>query len=430
MTGDASGGDDLRELADRIRYAPDLVDAGAAVSELRAAEPDGRATIAAAVGAMPVDRAGAFADAVPLFVEAMNGDHEHDQRPFLAAIARIAAADPAAVRPVADVLVEELTAFNIWVNRAAAEALQHVVTAYPEELSRIEPLFDHEQKRVQARAASVLAAATARDPTVAAGSLETCARLANRNSLARESAIEVLAAAGWLDPAALDPAVERLVSVVRKGGASSGSGRGGLTRGGSVASDAGSSSSSGSGTSDGSEETTETNGGEIEAEGQSETRRGNRSGGTADRDSGTADRRGGTGDRDSGTGGRLDDDTDEAALRRLALVALTHVAGTDPESVQSVVPLCVELTAGEDEVVARAAGRLLVTLALQDPPTAETLGDMAGSGTYFDRRALVEALADASTGLPGREVLFRHALDDETRFLRFEAVRQVAPTDA
>jgi len=422
MTEDVAGGD-LESLADRVRYAPDTVDPETAVARVRAAGPEGRATMAAAVGSMPVERAGAFADAVPLFVEAMDGDHEHDRQPFLEGIARIAAADPAAARPVTDTLVDELTAFNIWVNRAAADALQHVVAACPEELSRIEPLFDHEQNRVQARAASVLAAATARDPTVAVEHLSTCARLANRNSLARDSAIAVLATAGWLDPEALDPAVERLVAIVRNGGDSRGSSPDGLTRGGST-------------TSDDRTDSTETNGGGTETESQSGPRRGSRSAGTDDRDGGTGNRRDRTGDQDSrrgdrdgGAGSRLDDDADEAELRRLALVALTHVAGSDPESVQSVVPLCVELTTGDDETLARAAGRLLVTLSLQDPPTAGRLGDIAGSGTYFDRRALVEALADASTGLPGREILFRDALDDETRFLRFEAVRQVAGDD-
>jgi len=402
MTDDADGSN-LSELADRVRYAPDTVDPEAAVDRIRAAGLEGRATMAAAVGSMPVERAGAFADAVPLFVEAMNGDHEHDRHPFLEAIARIAAADPAAVRPVTETLVGELTAFNIWVNRAAADALEHVVATFPEELSRIEPLFDHEQKRVQARAASVLAAATARDPTVAAGYLPTCARLATRNTLAREPAIEVLATAGWLDPEALDPAVERLVAVVRNGASSRRSRSGERTRGGSGAS--GEPSASDDGTSS---ETTETNGGtteEVETERRSGSRR-------------------------RGAGRTIgDDDGDDSDLRRLALVALTHVAGADPDSVQSVVPLCVELTASDDEGVARAAGRLLVALALQDPPTAASIGDTVGPGTYFDRRALVEALADASTGLPGREILFAHALDDATRFLRFEAVRQIAGDD-
>jgi len=400
MTGDAADGVGLEPLADRIRYAPDRADPDAVVDELAAAEREERATIAAAIGSIPAERAGAFADAVPLFVEAMDDDDEADRHPFLEALDRIAAADPAAVRPVVDRLVTDLTAFNIWVNRAAAEALQHVVTAYPEELARIEPLFDHEQKRVQARAMSVLAAATARDPTVASGYLETCVAQVRRNSLARGSAIAVLARAGWLDPAALDPAVERLVAVVRDEGPSRGSSAG-----------------SGRGSTDGaSGQSTATRGGGESSRGPT---------GSDDQAEGSGSRSG----RRSRVGGSRESDPDESETRRLALVSLTHVAGHDPEAVQSVVPLCVELTAGDDEGIVRAAARLLVTLALQDPATAGSLGDVV-EGTYFDRRATIEALADASAGLPGRELLFAFALDDETRFLRFEAYRQVAGIDA
>jgi len=407
MTGDAADGVGLEPLADRIRYAPDRVDPDAVVDELAAAEPEERATIAAAIGSIPAERAGAFADAVPLFVESMDADDEADRHPFLEALDRIAAADPAAVRPVVDRLVTDLTAFNIWVNRAAAEALQHVVTAYPEELARIEPLFDHEQKRVQARAMSVLAAATARDPTVASGYLGTCVAQVRRNSLARGSAIAVLARAGWLDPAALDPAVERLVAVVRDEGSSRGSSAG-----------------SGRGSTDGaSGQSTAARGSAASTRGGGESSRGPT--GSDDQAEGSGSRSG----RRSRVGGSRGSDPDESETRRLALVSLTHVAGHDPAAVQSVVPLCVELTAGDDEGIVRAAARLLVTLALQDPATAGSLGDVV-EGTYFDRRATIEALADASAGLPGRELLFAFALDDETRFLRFEAYRQVAGIDA
>lgn len=120
----------------------------------------------------------------------------------------------------------------------------------------------------------------------------------------------------------------------------------------------------------------------------------------------------------------------DSEARVAALRALTHVAAHDPAQVRDALPLFVELSTAENGDLERAAATLLVTLVLQEPSATDRVRELVDADSYFERAALVRAMAAASVGLPGRESVLVPFLEDESRFLRYEVCRRLSSADS
>lgn len=211
-TGD---GPDLDGVLERLSYAPDQVDPERVLDRLSGAAPPDRLRIAAAIGRTSPETAAALGDTAPILVGALDLDLGPRRRHLLRALETIAAADPAAVKPYADRLRQELRAYNFWVGQAATATWEHLVAAYPDAAGCIVPLLDADDSWVRTRAAAVLSAATTDRRAVDGRLLEACVDAVADGRYVGPAAIDVLANAGWFDPAALEPAVDDLHAAAR-----------------------------------------------------------------------------------------------------------------------------------------------------------------------------------------------------------------------
>ncbi|MFB6150644.1 MAG: hypothetical protein ABEJ40_02450 [Haloarculaceae archaeon] len=122
-------------------------------------------------------------------------------------------------------------------------------------------------------------------------------------------------------------------------------------------------------------------------------------------------------------------EADGTDVRVAAFTALRHAAGAAPDRTRTAVDACVDAAVAEEGELARAAASVLVTLALQDPSVVDDARAAVADASYFDRSALVRALADASADIPGGEYVLFPFCADESRFIRDEVYRQCSPGD-